>query len=88
MNFYLLLNIRVKTLVNISVKTLSTTYGQKILDHAKRSAKMHIKLLQKESFKKTVEATSDLIGNEIANKITRFPKNSQQNISDRYKLAW
>ena len=38
MDFYLLLNIRVKTLVNISVKTLSTTFGQKLLDHAKRSA--------------------------------------------------
>ena len=48
---------------------------------------IHLKLLQKESFKKTAEATSDLIGNEIANKITRFPKSSQQNYSDRYKLA-
>ena len=38
MDFYLLLNIRVKTLVNISVKTLSTTFGQKLFDHAKRSA--------------------------------------------------
>ena len=32
---------------------------------------MHLKLLQKEQFKKTAEATGDLVPNKIANKITR-----------------
>ena len=32
------------------------------------------KLLQKEQFKKTAEATGDLIGNKIADKITSISK--------------
>ena len=43
---------------------------------------MHLKLLQKESFKKAEEATGDLIGHEIANRIIKNSKNSQQNISE------
>ena len=39
---------------------------------------MHLKLLQEESFK---EATGDLTGNKIANKITQLSKNLQQNNS-------
>ena len=52
MDFYLLLNIRVKTLVNISVKTLSTTFGQKLLDHAKRSATDALKTSSKRVIQK------------------------------------
>ena len=40
--------------------------------------KMRLKLLQKESFKKTAGATGDLIGNKIADKITRSSKTSPQ----------
>ena len=40
--------------------------------------KMRLKLLQKESFKKTAEATGDLVGNKIAYKITRSSKTSPQ----------
>ena len=36
---------------NIS-KNLSGAYSQKLLDHAKKFAKMHLKFLQKEQFKK------------------------------------
>ena len=32
--------------------------------------------------KKTVEATDDLIGNKIANRITKVSRNSQQNNSE------
>ena len=32
---------------------------------------MHLKLLPKSQFKKTAEAACDLIGNKIADKITR-----------------
>ena len=35
---------------------------------------MHLKLLQNEQFKKTAEATGNLTGNKIADKITRFSK--------------
>ena len=44
--------------------------------------RMHIKLLQKEKFKKTVEATGDLIVNKIVDKITRSSKNSPQHKSE------
>ena len=40
--------------------------------------KMRLKLLQKESFKKTAGATGDLIGNKIADRITRSSKTSPQ----------
>ena len=40
--------------------------------------KMRLKLLQKESFKKTAEATGHLVGNKIAYKITRSSKTSPQ----------
>ena len=42
---------------------------------------MHLKLLQKEQFRETAEATGDLIGNKIVNKITRDSLTSPQNIS-------
>ena len=42
---------------------------------------MYLKVLQKEQFKKTVEATGDLIGNKIADKITRVSKTLPQNNS-------
>ena len=40
---------------------------------------MHLRLLQKEQFKKKAEVTGDLIGNKIADKITRASKPSPQN---------
>ena len=55
-------------------KSLSNKYGQKILDSAKKSTTEAIKVLQKEQFKKTAEATGDLIGNKIVDKITIVSK--------------
>ena len=43
---------------------------------------MHLKLLQKKSIQKTAEATSDLIGNKIADKITKAIKASPWNNSE------
>ena len=63
---------------NIS-KSLSSQYSQKLLDHLNNLQQMHLKLLQKESFKKTAEATGHLIGTKIVNKITKTQKNSQEN---------
>ena len=48
----------------------------------KNLLQMHLKLLQKERFKKTAEATGDLIGNRIADKIPRAAKMSPINNSD------
>ena len=46
---------------------------------------MYLKVLQKEQFKKTAEATGDLIGNKIADKITRVSKTLPQNNSGTNK---
>ena len=53
---------------------------QKLLDHAKQSATDPLKTSSKRVIRKTAEATGDLIGNKIANRITKVSKNSQQNI--------
>ena len=51
-------------------KSLSNKYGQKLLDSAKKSTTDAIKTASKRAIQKTAEATGDLIGNEIADKIT------------------
>ena len=49
---------------------------------------MHLKLLQKEQFKKTVEVTSDLIGNKIANKIIKkSPQNTAEIVDSETGIA-
>ena len=63
---------------NIS-KNVSSKYSQKLLDHAKQSATDALKTSSKRVIQKTTEATSDLIGNKIADKITRVSKTSPQN---------
>ena len=64
-------------------KCLSNKYGQKILDRAKKSITDAIKTASKREIqKKKAEATGDLIGNKIANKITEHSKSSQQNNSE------
>ena len=40
---------------------------------------MHLKLLQKEQFKKKAEAAGDFIGNNISDKMTKVSKSLQQN---------
>ena len=61
---------------NIS-KKLNNKYSQKIFDHAKIPATDAIKTSSKRVIQKTVKATSDLIGNEIINRITKVPKHSE-----------
>ena len=51
-------------------KSLSNKYGQKRLDSAKRSTTDVINTASKRAMQKTAEATRDLIGNKIADKIT------------------
>ena len=59
-------------------KILSSKYSQKLLDHAKQSATDALKISSKRAVQKTTEATGDLIGIKIADKITRFSKTSPQ----------
>ena len=55
-------------------KSLSNKYRQKLLDSAKKSTTDAIKTASKRSIQKTAEATDDLIGNKIADKITSISK--------------
>ena len=54
---------------NIS-KTLSGKYTQKLLDHAKQSARGPLETTSRKGIAITAEATGYLIGNRIADKIT------------------
>ena len=56
-------------------KNVSSKYDQKVLDRAKKSTADAIKIVSKKAIQKTAEATGDLIGNEIADKITDISKN-------------
>ena len=60
-------------------KSLNSKYSQKLLDHAKQSATDAFKTSSKRVIQKAVEATGDLIGNKIVDKITRSSKTSPQN---------
>ena len=55
-------------------KSLSNKYGKKLLDSAKKSTTDAIKTASKRAIQKTAEATGDLIGNKIADKITSVSK--------------
>ena len=51
-------------------KILSNKYDQKLLDSAKKPTTDAIKTASKKVIQKTAEATGDLIGNKIDDKIT------------------
>ena len=55
-------------------KTLSGKYSEKLLDHAKQSATDVFKTALKRAIQKIAEATGDLIGNKITNRIAKFEK--------------
>ena len=61
---------------------LSRKHSQKHFDHAKQSATDALKTASKMAIQKTAGATVDLIGNRIADKITRVLKISPQNNSE------
>ena len=60
-------------------KNLNSSYSQKFLGHAKQSATDALKTASKRASQKKAEATVDLIGNKIADKITRVSKTSPNN---------
>ena len=57
----------------------SSKYGQKRLYHAKKSTSDAINTASKRAIQKTAEATRDLMGNKIADKITSIFKKSSNN---------
>ena len=66
---------------NIS-KNVSSKHGQKLLDHTKQPAADSPKTGPKRVMQKAAEATADLIGNNIANKIKKISRTSPQNTSE------
>ena len=61
-------------------KNSSNKYSQKIIDTTKKSATNAIKTLSQQAIQKTAEATGDLIGNKIADKITSISKKSNKEL--------
>ena len=57
-----------------SARSMSNKYGKKLVDTAKRFATDAIKTASKRAIQKAAEATGDLIGNKIADKITAVSK--------------
>ena len=55
-------------------KNLRGKNSQRLLDHAKQSATDVLKTASKRAIQKTAKAAGDLIGNKIANRITKFSK--------------
>ena len=73
-------------------RSMSNKYGKKLVDTAKKSATDAIKTASKRAIQKTAVATSDLIGNKIADKITSVYKkksnnNNNNNSNDYVELA-
>ena len=63
-------------------RNLSNKYGQKLLNSAKMSTTDAIKTPSKRTIQKTAEATDDLIGNKIADKITFASKKSAEELQN------
>ena len=60
-------------------KNLSGKYSQKLIDCAKQSAIDLFETASKRAIEKTAEAAGDLIGNKVADKITKVSRISPQN---------
>ena len=63
-------------------KHLSNKYSQKPLDSAKKSTTDAKKTTPKRTIQKRAEATGDLIGNKIADKITSISEKSPKELQD------
>ena len=64
-------------------KNRSIKYGQKLLDITKKLATNALTTASKRVLQKTADATGDLVGNKIADKITSAPlqKTSSKSIA-------
>ena len=65
-----------------AAKNMSNKYSQKIVGTAKKSATDAIKTASKRAIHKIAQATGDLIGNKIADKITSASKKSQNEVNN------
>ena len=61
-------------------RNMSNKYGQKLFHKAKKSTTDAIKTASKRAIQKTAEATSDLVGNKIADGKTSVSKKSAKKL--------
>ena len=59
-------------------KSMKKKYGKKILDNSLSAGKDFAKVAGKKVLSKSAEATGDLIGNKIAERITKSTRNKEQ----------
>ena len=64
-------------------KSMKKKYGKKILDKSIDAGKDFAKIAGKKVLTKGAEATGDLIGNKIADRITKSTRNKEQKEDDR-----
>ena len=64
-------------------KFMKKKYGKTILDNSLSAGKDFAKIAGKKVLTKSAEATGDLIGNKIADRITKSPRNKEQKEDDR-----
>ena len=62
---------------------MTKKYGKKILDNSLSACKDFAKIAGKKVLTKSGEATGDLIGNKIADRITKNARNKEQKENDR-----
>ena len=74
-----------KKLMNTAIKTgtnFNNKYGKKLTDTAIKAGKDFVTISGKKIVQKPAEATVDLIGNKIADKITSASKKSQNEVNN------
>ena len=65
------------SVVNVG-KSMKKKYGKKILDNSLRAGKDFAKIAGKKVLTKSAEATGDLIGNKIADRINQKARNKEK----------
>ena len=66
-----------------NVRKIFDKYGKKILDNSLSAGKDFAKIAGKKVLTKSAEAIGDLIGNKIADRITKSARNKEQKENDR-----
>ena len=64
-------------------RNIGNKYGKKILDNSLSAGKDFAKIVGKKVLTKSEEAIGDLIGNKIADRITKSARNREQKEDDR-----
>ena len=64
-------------------KSMKKKYGKKILDNSLSTGKDFAKIAGKKVLTKSEEATGDMIGNKIADRITKSSRNEDKKKDDR-----